>query len=96
MHPLANLPAFRTGTWLYANETPLRVQIVGSPVRLGTGDYEDPAELAEDHPESTYYVLYQVAGSDDTWAGGPSAPSLDEAARLAELALGPTLKWNAP
>jgi len=51
--------------------------------------------IAEDQSQETYYVLYQVAGSSVSWAGGASASSLDEASSLAELALGLTLKWGA-
>ncbi len=95
MHFLDSQPASRTGTWLYANETPLRVRIVRHHTLYGTGDDADEPLIAEDQPQETYYVLYQVAGSNVSWAGGASTSSLDEASSLAEIALGPKHKWDA-
>lgn len=94
-HFLDSQPSSRAGTWLYANETPLRVRIVRHHTLYGTGDDADEPLIAEDQSQETYYVLYQVAGSSVSWAGGASASSLDEASSLAELALGLTLKWGA-
>jgi hypothetical protein len=39
----------KTGTWLYANEIVRDVRIARTNFRPGSGDYEDEAEVQEDH-----------------------------------------------
>src|SRR5258706_9746745 len=52
----------RRGIWLYDGHIECRVEIWQRDERPGTGDYEDPPELADDQPGECYEVLYEPAG----------------------------------
>jgi hypothetical protein len=48
----------KIGTFLYDDSVLCNVCISFSPVRFGTGDYEDPPEISEDVGVDTYYVFF--------------------------------------
>ena len=84
-----------TGTFTYgAVECDLR--IVLSPIRYGSGDYEDEPEIGNDVVQDTYYVQYgSVTQRGVFHAGGGGYPSLIEARLAVEAApgIGPTVIW---
>ena len=84
-----------TGTFLYAG-TECDLRIVLSPLRYGSGDYEDEPELANDSLTDTYYVQYgSVAERGIFNASGGGYLSLAEARSAAEAApgIGITVRW---
>lgn len=87
-----------TGTYSFAG-TECDVRIVFSPVRYGTGDYEDPPEIANDTNAHTYYVQYGSVTEPGRFnAGGGSYDSLSEALSATEAApeIGHTIRWHGP
>ena len=84
-----------TGTFVYAG-TECDLRIVLSPVRYGSGDYEDELELANDSLTDTYYVQYGSVTERGIFnAGGGGYLSLAEARSAAEAApgIGTTVRW---
>src|SRR5258706_51305 len=70
----------RRGIWLYDGHIECRVEIWQRDERPGTGDYEDPPELADDQPGECYEVLYEPAGGGRMGqAGGGYYPTLTAA-----------------
>src|SRR5258708_419736 len=72
----------RRGIWLYDGHIECRVEIWQRDERPGTGDYEDPPELADDQPGECYEVLYEPAGGGRMGqAGGGDFPKPTAAVR---------------
>jgi hypothetical protein len=83
------------GTWLYAGGISCRIAIVRRGTLYGTGDYEDPPEVAEDRQVEAFEVLYTAAGEPDRFSsGGGQFPSLELARAAAEAACGPSVTWK--
>jgi len=89
----------RTGTWLYDNTVPSRVEIWLRPVKYGTGDYEDPPEIQDDQYGGFYEIYYHPPG-DIGGGGGPSGGGChtDLASALAEVEKDThgTVRWEGP
>ncbi len=83
------------GTWLYAGSIPSRIVIVRRDIRYGTGDYEDPPEVAEDQEVETFEVLY-ASPTDPTHlaAGGGQYFTVEAASAAAEAVCGVTVQWD--
>ena len=87
----------KKGTFLYSGAVECDLCIVLSPVRFGSGDYEDSPEFANDVESPTYYVYFGSTierGKFNAGAGG--YPSLSEAMAAVEHAagIGPTVRWG--
>jgi hypothetical protein len=83
------------GTWLYAGETSCRIVIVRRGEWYGSGDYEDPPEIADDRVVETFEILYTPAGDPSRLSkGGGQYRTLREAREAAEAACGPTVRWT--
>lgn len=94
---LDGLPCVKQGLWLHGGVTTCHVRIVRHHLLYGTGDADDPPELAEDRPADCYYVLFDLphpAAVAAHWQNGGAALSLREAVFMAERRLGPVLSWN--
>jgi hypothetical protein len=75
----------KSGTYLYAESVVCDLRIVRRPVRYGTGDHEDPPELANDQEQETYYLEYGGTDARGVFIGGGGAfDTLEEAMRHAE------------
>lgn len=48
MNPFDDLPILAEAEWPRAGATPLRVRVHASPMVYGAGDFEDPADSAEE------------------------------------------------
>jgi hypothetical protein len=84
------------GTFSYSGVSDYLVRIVFSPVRFGSGDYEDDPEIAEDVEQDTYYIWYgSITEQGKFNAGGGGFPTLAEAKATVELApgIGQSVKW---
>jgi hypothetical protein len=70
----------KAGTFMYDETVLCDLCIVFSPVRFGTGDYEDPPEVGDDVEIDTYYVWFGSTTARGQYnAGGGGWPSLAEA-----------------
>ncbi len=86
----------RTGTWLYDDTVPSRVEIWLRPVRYGSGDYEDPPEFADDQYGHFYEVYYHPPGNIGGGRpyGGGSHTDLPSAIESVEKATHGTIRWD--
>jgi hypothetical protein len=102
-YQMAALPSFenivKVGTFLYDNSVLCDVCISFSPVRFGTGDYEDLPEIADDVAVDTYYVFFGSTTERGSYSagGGGGYPSLAEAVANveAQAGFGKTVKWSS-
>jgi hypothetical protein len=58
------------GTWLYSGSVPCRIVVVRRSTMHGTGDYEDPPEIADDLTVETFEVLFCEPGNSTVIAAG--------------------------
>jgi len=86
-------PVVKRGTWLYDGTVLCEVRIVQHHLLYGSGDYEDPPEIADDREVTCYYVLFHTPVGEPPWVGGGAGLSVEEAMSLAERKLGQGLKW---
>jgi hypothetical protein len=87
----------KTGSFLYAPGVKCEIRIVHSPVRYGTGDQDDPPEIANDVEANSYYVQFGSPAQPGVFVAGSVAfPSLKEAMLGAAEQLGAqrALRWH--
>ncbi len=63
MSSLDDLSILAEAEWLHDGTVPIRIRVHASPMYYGTGDYEDPSDIAEDRPGQFYIVTCERAGS---------------------------------
>jgi hypothetical protein len=86
----------KNGTFLYDGTVVCDVRIIRSATRPGSGDCDDPSEVANDQYGEFFHVQY---GSTTERAhfnsSGGFGATLEEAITLAELApgIGNTIQW---
>lgn len=88
----------KTGCFTYASKVTCDLRIIRSPIRYGSGDHDDPPELADDQSVETFYVEYGSTTERGTFtAGGGVYDSLEEAIAAAEAApgIGDSVRWIA-
>lgn len=93
MTEVDQLPSVKQGLWFYAGVTTCQVRIVRHHTLFGTGDADDPPELAADREQECYYIRYHAPDVVQPWLDGGAALSLREAVFLAERRLGPVVSW---
>lgn len=84
------------GAYLYDELVPCEVVIVRGPVFYGSGDDEDPPELADDREQASFYIWYgSPAAGGQFNAGGGVRFSLLEAMQAVENApgIGSSVRW---
>src|SRR5947207_397479 len=73
-----NCKVVMEGTFLYDDMVECDLQIVFSPTRFGSGDYEDPPEIRDDSQRDTFYLRFGSTTDRGLFnAGGCGAPSLE-------------------
>ena len=85
----------KRGIWLYAGSVACEVRIVRWDILYGSGDYEDPPEIAEDRPLECYYLLIHTPAGSPEWEIHEATFSLSEAIAKAESLLGIELTWKS-
>jgi len=86
----------KSGTFLYDGTVTCDLRIVRSQVRPGSGDWEDPPELADDKEGEFFYVQFGSTTERGRFnASGGGGPTMDEAIAAAESAsgIGKTIQW---
>jgi|GEM_PF-1418795 len=58
-----DLPILAEAEWLYDGSVPVRLRVHASPMYYGTGDYEDPTDIAEERPGNFYIISSDRAGA---------------------------------
>jgi hypothetical protein len=89
-------PVVLSGTFIYGGTVECDVRIVHSPVRFGSGDQDDHADIRDDVETPTFYVEYGSTTQRGVFtAGGGGHSSLAAAVTAAEVALGgaSAVKW---
>lgn len=94
MQEFERLPSVKQGLWFYGGVSTCHVRIVHHDLLLGTGDADDPPELARDRPADCYYFLFDLPHAAARWHNGGAALSLREAVFMAQRRLGPILSWD--
>jgi len=83
------------GQWLYDASVPSRVVIVRREVWYGTGDHQDPPEIADDQAIETFELIYGSPGEPHQLnTGGGQYRTLGEAKSAAEAHCGSSLRWS--
>ena len=73
------------------------VKVSNTPVRYGSGDYEDPPEIQNDVEQDTLHVEYGSTTERGVFnSGGGGYPSLADATAQAESVpdIGSTVRWK--
>lgn len=86
----------KKGTYIYDSSVECDLCIIYSHIRYGSGDYEDPSDIADDIEVDTYYLYFGSTTERGKFnAGGGGYPSLSEAMVAAENApgIGRTVRW---
>ena len=86
----------KAGTFLYNETIPCDIRIVRSPIRYGTGDHDDPPDVANDQDREVFYVQFGSTTERGQFSsnGGDNA-TLGDAVLAAETApgIGHTVQW---
>lgn len=86
----------KTGTFLYDDTVLCDVRIVYSTIRYGSGDWEDPPALAEDHRGDFFGVQWgstTARGIFNAGSGGGACISEAIAAAESMPGVGMTIVW---
>lgn len=75
---------------------PVRLRVHASPMYYGTGDYEDPSDIAEERPGNFYIVSSDRAGAPGVVGTViPNLASIDEVLATVEATF-PGARWLKP
>lgn len=92
---IEQLPPVRQGLWFHGGVTPCHVHIVRHHTLAGTGDEDDPPDIAQDRVVECFYIRFDHPDhAPGVWLDGGTALSLREAVFMAERRLGPLVSWN--
>jgi hypothetical protein len=93
MSTFDDLPILAEGEWLYDGTVPLRLRVHASPMYYGSGDYEDPSDIAEDRPGNFYIISSETPGSPGRFGTTiPNLESIEEVLSTVER-LFPGARW---
>lgn len=85
---LAQQAPLKVGLWLYAGEVGCAVRIAPHDMLYGSGDDEDPPELANDQSLACFYAFVASPDDADRWNPLCGGPTIDAVMALAEAKLG--------
>jgi len=94
MKDVDQLIPVKQGLWFYAGVTTCHVRIVRHHTLYGSGEADDPPELARDREVECFYIRFDKPHARPLWHDGGTALSLREAVFLAERNLGPMVCWT--
>ena len=96
MSSFDDLPILAEAEWLYDGTVPIRIRVHSSPMYYGTGDYEDPSDIAEDRPGDFYILTYEMAGSPGHFCNAmQNLASIDEVLETVARKF-PGARWLTP
>jgi hypothetical protein len=95
MSSFDDLPILAEAEWLY-DGSPIRIRVHSSPMYYGTGDYEDPTDLAAERPGDFYIVTQEVPGSPGEFSNvAPNLTSVEEVLETVARKF-PGARWLKP
>jgi len=83
------------GQWLYGDGVKCAVRISRRDFWPGTGDCEDPPEIAGDRAVECYELEFHTPVGEPAWVGGGVYSSIREATECARKLLGESLQWES-
>lgn len=90
-----DLPILAEAEWLHDATVPIRIRVHSSPMVYGTGDYEDPGDIAEDGP-GRFIISNELAGSPGEFnIAAENLASIDEVLATVEQKF-PGARWLKP
>jgi hypothetical protein len=95
---LLNKTIIKHGTFLYADLVLCDICIALSAIQYGSGDYEDPPEIAEDVEVETYYICFGSTterGSYSSQSGGYLSLSAAITDAESRSGFGKSIKWDS-
>ena len=97
MSSFDDLPILAEAEWLYDGSVPLHLRVHASPMYYGTGDYEDPTDIAEDSPGNFYIVASERPGGTpgEFFTTEQNLGSLEEVIATVERKF-PGARWIKP
>ena len=96
MSSFDDLPILAEAEWSHAGSAPIRIRVHSSPMYYGTGDFEDPADIAEERPGEFYIVTHEVAGSPGRFVNvEPNLASIEDVLQAVETTF-PGARWLTP
>ena len=91
-----NSMVVKRGVFLYDDLVECDIRIVFSPIRYGSGDYEDPEEIGNDVETQTFYIELGSTTQRGVFnAGGGCHSTLEQAIHSAQQlpGIGASIKW---
>jgi hypothetical protein len=86
----------KTGEWLYDGTTPCKIIIIHEDMFPGTGDHEDPPEIADDQDVPCVSIWYEnLAKRGDYNAGGGYARTIEDAVKAVERTIRSKVVWKS-
>ena len=95
MSEFDDLPILAEAEWLHDGTVPIRIRVHSSPMYYGTGDYEDPSDIAEERPGDFYILTHEVAGSPGKFDMTRNLASIDDVLETVERKF-PGARWLTP
>ena len=96
MSSFDDLPILAEAEWSRDGSAPMRLRVHSSPMYYGTGDFEDPTDIAEERPGDFYIVTQELADSPGRFADvGPNLASIEEVLDLVARRF-PGARWLTP
>ena len=93
MNSLDDLPIIAEAEWPQEGRVPIRLRVHASPMYYGTGDFEDPADLAEERPANFYILSRDTAEQPGVFSvAEPDLESVGEVIATVER-LFPGARW---
>src|ERR1700761_8062198 len=96
MSSFDDLPILAEAEWSHDGSAPVRIRVHSSPMYYGTGDFEDPGDLAEERPGDFYVITQEVPGSSGRFTNvGPDLTSIEDVLKTVEARF-PGARWLKP
>lgn len=85
----------KTGEWLYDSTIPCQIVITREDMFPGSGDYEDPPEIANDKHVPCVQIWYENPSKrGDFNAGGGYAMTVEDAIKRVEITIRARVEWK--
>ena len=96
MSSFDDLPILAEAEWSRDGSAPVRIRVHSSPMYYGTGDFEDPGDIAEERPGDFYVITQEVAGAPGRFASvAPDLTSIEDVLRTVDEKF-PGARWLKP
>jgi hypothetical protein len=95
MMNIAQARIVKLGEWFYDGTTPCRIAILTESLLPGSGDHEDPEEIASDRNVPCFSVWFEnPARKGEYNAGGGHYLTVEDAMESAEMKINGQVHWS--